>query len=575
MSKQENLDRRAVVRQMLGLSMAGVAMAGCLAEGEASEAEPVQDGVARILVLPDTVLGLATYTPSGPGTIVVGGYYEPGDGAGGTFTWNPTSTASANGGTVIAPGSGPGRWLRLHDGVIDVRWFGARGNITSDDTAALKAAIASGHMHIHLPPGTYGLKAPLSLMSGQRLSGAGPGSSVLLVQTPIPAIVMNAVVGCEVSNLGVERASGGDGTGVLVYGGAQRVLVENVSALRFFRNFDLQSPVPLALNTDVTLRNCFGGSSTQYNISVQRSSNVLIESCVSRMSGYDGVKLLAQTYDVTIRGGHFSGSEHGDGIDAYAGGERFVIQDVVCEDNNFNGITIKTDLDSKEFTKNGIVRSVQVSNVRCYGNTGSGLTFHRHNGTNPEDDNSIPLAAHAVFTGCVLEGNGNYGLGLQGRNVTVVGSICRGNGLHGVKVLAASRDVDLIGLTVIGNGVSAPGSATSHGILIEGVRVSVSGGRVIGADDINVRTDADYDSLPRTQGYGIHIAAGSGDVSVSGVRIHHNLHGDILRGVGVPTPQLARPAERLAVTGSRAGNAALASLIQQLVALGLIDDSST
>jgi hypothetical protein len=46
------------------------------------------------------------------------GYYAPGDGGGGEFYWDASSSEPDNGGTIITPASNPGagRWKRLIEG---------------------------------------------------------------------------------------------------------------------------------------------------------------------------------------------------------------------------------------------------------------------------------------------------------------------------------------------------------------------------------------------------------------------------------------------------------------------------
>lgn len=69
------------------------------------------------------------------------GYFEPGDGGGGSFYWDPDSTASANGGTVIsmAANKGSGRWRRIiENNFILAEWFGVDGK---NDHNAIQAAI--------------------------------------------------------------------------------------------------------------------------------------------------------------------------------------------------------------------------------------------------------------------------------------------------------------------------------------------------------------------------------------------------------------------------------------------------
>ncbi|MFE7120424.1 peptidase C14 [Streptomyces sp. NPDC057654] len=62
--------------------------------------------------------------------------------------WSASSAAGHNGGTVIAPDSAPdrGRWLQLHDGVVDLRTFGHFDAGTPADDA-LDALVADPAVH--------------------------------------------------------------------------------------------------------------------------------------------------------------------------------------------------------------------------------------------------------------------------------------------------------------------------------------------------------------------------------------------------------------------------------------------
>src|SRR5688572_5972306 len=107
-----------------------------------------------VLFYTDSIDGLYSHRPKGaiaPKAFAVAqSYHLPvdgrSDGGGGLFFWRAAEPASNhNGGTIIAPkvGSGPGCWKRVDTSVWNVRWFGAKGDGTGDDAAAIQAAIDS------------------------------------------------------------------------------------------------------------------------------------------------------------------------------------------------------------------------------------------------------------------------------------------------------------------------------------------------------------------------------------------------------------------------------------------------
>lgn len=75
---------------------------------------------------------------------IVNGYYIKGDGGGGNFYWDSSSTETDNGGTIIqATGVVTGRWKRIINGDIEVEMFGAYRNNTNATitTNAIQKAI--------------------------------------------------------------------------------------------------------------------------------------------------------------------------------------------------------------------------------------------------------------------------------------------------------------------------------------------------------------------------------------------------------------------------------------------------
>jgi hypothetical protein len=98
-----------------------------------------------------------------------------GDGGGGLFAWDASSSATADGALVVEPSghSGNGRWLRQYDGPMSVRWFGATGDGATDDHAAIQACLDAGKgTTVFFPAGIYVISDTLTFHTRQILLGA-------------------------------------------------------------------------------------------------------------------------------------------------------------------------------------------------------------------------------------------------------------------------------------------------------------------------------------------------------------------------------------------------------------------
>lgn len=144
--------------------------------------------------------------------VQVAGYYTYGDGGGGLYYWNASDTTTDNGGTVIASTTGgTGRWNRIYDTWINVRWFGAHGDSASDDTTmivnALAALPSSGGV-IYFPPGTYKTTSTITLKQNVALRGAGQLVSTIAPTTAVttdvfdyePGVLQTGAI--EISSMG-------------------------------------------------------------------------------------------------------------------------------------------------------------------------------------------------------------------------------------------------------------------------------------------------------------------------------------------------------------------------------------
>lgn len=118
----------------------------------------------RAQVLVDSIAGLKNLDVSEHESATVRGYYGSGDGGSGEFVWIAGSVTATNFGTVFKGRKREselptGRWIRTAstEMVHNVKWFGARGDSVTDDTASVASAfksLPSGGI-LEVPNGTY------------------------------------------------------------------------------------------------------------------------------------------------------------------------------------------------------------------------------------------------------------------------------------------------------------------------------------------------------------------------------------------------------------------------------------
>lgn len=125
----------------------------------------------------NNIAELKTRKGASNANVEVLGYYTSGDGGGGSFYWNNTSTETDNGGTIIqVTGVTTGRWKRIYDNEVNVKWFGAKGDGIADDTTFIQKCVdycvLSGDSFIVFPKGTY-LTGVINLAPEKKYSGYG------------------------------------------------------------------------------------------------------------------------------------------------------------------------------------------------------------------------------------------------------------------------------------------------------------------------------------------------------------------------------------------------------------------
>lgn len=121
--------------------------------------------------------------------VIVRGYYVDGDGGGGDFFWNDSSTETDNAGTIIqTTGITIGRWIRTNYDILNVKYFGAKGDGSSNDSTSIQTAIATNIQgKLLFPPGTY--KCNITVNNNTRIVGSGREKTIFKAQSNVSPII--------------------------------------------------------------------------------------------------------------------------------------------------------------------------------------------------------------------------------------------------------------------------------------------------------------------------------------------------------------------------------------------------
>jgi hypothetical protein len=159
--------------------------------------DPSSEAEAYIVV--DTISELQNLTGAEAEDVVrLLGRTSAGDGAEGLYYWvagdqsssvttDEVTASAGNGGIWVAPSTdltgASGAWKRANIDAVSVKWYGAIGDNTADDTDAVQAAIAGANSvsskTVYFPAGTYKCDEQLILNSGARWIGDGPALSTV------------------------------------------------------------------------------------------------------------------------------------------------------------------------------------------------------------------------------------------------------------------------------------------------------------------------------------------------------------------------------------------------------------
>lgn len=247
------------------------------------------------------------------------GYYTDNDGGQGTYIYDAASSAADNGGTVIAPSSGSGRYKLQTDGSVNVKQFGAKGDFNTgtgsgtDDTASIQSAINTG-TPVFFPSGIYlvtslTISLPNVCLRGIKSSSLYGGSGVTIkTVSKTTNLITITNYGLQIFDIefvgGSSNAeSGSDATNsALVFQGATQ---KDIDATLWGCMFYLWNSCVKANGTNIHFEACqfavsqFGFKSMSGSVSGWENRGFLFKNCRFHNIGKDGTTAYAVNCDPT------------------------------------------------------------------------------------------------------------------------------------------------------------------------------------------------------------------------------------------------------------------------------------
>jgi hypothetical protein len=130
------------------------------------------------------------------------GALTPGDGGGGTFYYDTNSALSENEGTIVKPTGPPtanGRWIRIYEGTVNVKWFASKV-VGGNWSPAVQAAIQVNGA-IFLPYGSYLINTPLTNAGDTSIEGESVDHTTLYTTSDINIINFTSAGSITIRNL--------------------------------------------------------------------------------------------------------------------------------------------------------------------------------------------------------------------------------------------------------------------------------------------------------------------------------------------------------------------------------------
>jgi hypothetical protein len=342
--------------------------------------------------------------------------------------------------------------------IVSVKDYGVTGNGTTDDTAALLVAVATGK-DLLFPPGTYKVSAGLVLSSGQTLKGSGTTSTVIQPTSGSFDILTwtGGAQGGGIHDISI-NATSITGGNALVVNNANRIYIHNLVILNPYNGIYVQTANVVGLR-DIWINAVRGTYCVKWYGNNANRSDVLDISNV-QVSGYGSptatspVGLLIDGNVNTADVRHFATVNCLRGVHILntSGGNNFQF---------FTGYDVQSDYSYAEtFRFEGGARTIFLTDCYSHGSlTADGIYID-------------PSVQNVSIQGGQIDSNWLRGINAQGRytkvsNCNISTNSQAGSGLWpGVEIGAGSYGTLLHG-NLIGQWLGYSAEKQSYGVLID------------------------------------------------------------------------------------------------------------
>lgn len=421
----------------------------------------------------------------------------------GAFRWDGSDlsaavTADTAQGLYVPPTGGngsTGAWVRVNDGVINVKWFGAKGDDSTNDTAAILAALTMAKRtggEVVFPPGVYRhTGVSISDMRFVKIRGLAPASFATAGLFGVRLVCTSATANH------------------FAFTNAHQVRVEDI-------NFATLASVTPTAGTVISFVSTNGASASCgiRNVRIENNFNgILIDGCSNTVVENVQVRQSVGTYSVRL-------AAESKRLDKVFLVNVLTDSEVTDGSTTTDGFQILNDTHTTHIIDCAALKAKVGYNLTGSDEPPEFVYFIRSEAENCNSHGFlIDQARHPRFLQTYAtdnEGSGMVFASTFDSTARLIDCDARANKGFGI-LLNGSGGVEIIGARIGGNSAGNPGNA--HGIAV-GAGVSnwaIIGGRIGGNVDLQGPSGAG-------QGFGILVNSGASDnYRIIGVDVRNNV----------------------------------------------------